>query len=82
MPGFRCLFDDTNSTDIIDFETLVSFYLPEVGTVTTNCELQIWKQNLKGLVTSNGEMIPSNPLDAIRHCDPIIFPDIFILLKM
>ncbi|XP_060860571.1 uncharacterized protein LOC132937949 [Metopolophium dirhodum] len=81
----------TNSTDIKDFESLVSFYIPEVDTVTANCELQIWKQKLKGLVTNINEMLPSNAgvedpcsnaLDAIRCCDPIIFPNIFMLLKI
>jgi len=57
------LFNDTNSTDIKDFESLVSFYIPEVDTVTANCELQIWKQKLKGLVTNRNEMLPSNALD-------------------
>ncbi|XP_060856077.1 52 kDa repressor of the inhibitor of the protein kinase-like [Metopolophium dirhodum] len=27
-------------------------------------------------------MLPSNALDAIRCCDPIIFPNIFMLLKI
>lgn len=73
------MFDDTNSTDIKDFESLVSFYIPEVDTVTANCELQIWKQKLKGLVTNKNEMLPSNALDAIRCCDPIIFPNTFVV---
>ncbi|XP_025425352.1 52 kDa repressor of the inhibitor of the protein kinase-like [Sipha flava] len=45
-------------------------------------QLQIWKQKLKGLVTNNDEILPSNALDAIKHCDPIIFPNIFMLLKI
>ncbi|XP_025415123.1 52 kDa repressor of the inhibitor of the protein kinase-like [Sipha flava] len=27
-------------------------------------------------------MLPSNALDAIRRCDPIIFPNIFMLLNI
>ncbi|VVC36731.1 Hypothetical protein CINCED_3A012784 [Cinara cedri] len=66
-----CLFDDTNSTAIIDFEShLVSFRLPEVDAVTANCELQIWRQKLKRLVTSNDELLPYH------------IPNIFMLLKI
>ena len=76
------MFDDTNSTDNSDFESLISFYLPQIDLTTAICELQIWKQKLKGMVINDHEMLPSNALDAIRHCDPIIFPNIFILLKI
>ncbi|VVC30760.1 HAT, C-terminal dimerisation domain [Cinara cedri] len=81
------LFDDTNSTDIKDFESLVFFYLPEVDTVTANCKLQIWKPKTQRasnllVITSNDEMLPSNALDAIRRCDSIIFANIFMLLKI
>lgn len=34
------------------------------------------------MVSDDSEMCPSNALDAIRHCDPVIFPNIFFLLKV
>lgn len=74
------MFDDTNS-DHTDFETLVSFYLPQIDLTTTICERQIWKQKGKRVAVGSDEVIKSNPLDAIKYCDPIIFSNIFILLK-
>jgi len=75
------LFDDTNS-DNTDFETLINFYLPQIDLTTAICELQIWKQKGKCVAVGSDEVIKSNALDAIKHCDPIIFPNIFILLKI
>ncbi|KAL4152997.1 hypothetical protein QTP88_000830 [Uroleucon formosanum] len=57
---------DDTNSDHIDFETL----------------LQIWKQKGKCVAVGSDEVITSNALDAIKHCDPIIFPNIFTLLKM
>eukprot|EP00102_Acyrthosiphon_pisum_P026572 XP_016663782.1 PREDICTED: 52 kDa repressor of the inhibitor of the protein kinase-like [Acyrthosiphon pisum] len=65
-----------------NFETLVSFYLPQIDLTTAICELQIWKQKGKCVAVGSDEVITSNALDAIKHCDPIIFPNIFTLLKI
>lgn len=81
ISGFQCLFDDTNS-DHTDFEALVSFYLPQIDLTTAICELQIWKQKGKCVAVGSDEVITSNALDAIKHYDPIIFPNIFTLLKI
>ncbi|XP_022176229.1 52 kDa repressor of the inhibitor of the protein kinase-like [Myzus persicae] len=37
---------------------------------------------MKRMVTKDDEMLPSNALHAIKHCDPVIFPNIFVLLKV
>lgn len=75
--------DLSNNTD---FESLISFYLPHVNITTAICELQIWKQKLKRINDTTGtkenQIWPSNALDAIKHCDPVIFPNIFVLLKI
>jgi len=76
------LFDDTNSSNNADFESLINFYLPHIDITTATCELQIWKEKMKRMVTQDNEMLPSNALHAIKHCDPVIFPNIFVLLKV
>ncbi|KAE9522787.1 hypothetical protein AGLY_016828 [Aphis glycines] len=80
--GFQCLFDDTNSSNNADFEPLINFYLPHIDITTATCELQIWKEKMKRMVTKDDEMLPSNALHAVKHCDPVIFPNIFVLLKV
>ncbi|XP_008185626.1 52 kDa repressor of the inhibitor of the protein kinase-like [Acyrthosiphon pisum] len=37
---------------------------------------------MKRMVTKDDEMLPSHALHAIKHCDPVIFPNIFVLLKV
>lgn len=82
------MFDDTNSSNNADFESLINFYLPHIDITTVTCELQIWKEKMKHMVTKDDEMLPSNALHlhnlhAIKHyCDPVIFPNIFVLLKV
>ncbi|XP_050064966.1 52 kDa repressor of the inhibitor of the protein kinase-like [Aphis gossypii] len=37
---------------------------------------------MKRMVTKDDEMLPSYALHAIKHCDPVIFTNIFVLLKV
>jgi len=61
---------------------LVCFYQQKIDITRKICELQIWKQKGKCVAVGTDEVLKSNALDAIKYCDPIIFPNIFIFLKM
>ncbi|XP_050064339.1 52 kDa repressor of the inhibitor of the protein kinase-like [Aphis gossypii] len=75
--GFHCLFDNNEDSNEADFESLVSFYLPYNDLSTTLGELKMWKLKLARL-----NFKPSNGIDALQLCSPVIFPSIHMLLKI
>ncbi|XP_060868959.1 52 kDa repressor of the inhibitor of the protein kinase-like isoform X1 [Metopolophium dirhodum] len=75
--GFYCLFDNNEDSNEADFESLVSFYLTHNDLSTTLGELKMWKLKLARL-----NIKPSNGIDALKLCSPVIFPNIHMLLKI
>ncbi|XP_008179618.1 52 kDa repressor of the inhibitor of the protein kinase-like [Acyrthosiphon pisum] len=74
---FHCLFDNNEDSNEADFESLVSFYLSHNDLSTTLGELKMWKLKLASL-----NVKPSNGIDALKLCSPVIFPNIHMLLKI
>ncbi|KAL4144132.1 hypothetical protein QTP88_006359 [Uroleucon formosanum] len=75
--GFHCLFDNNEDSNEAVFESLVSFYLSYNDLSTTLGELKMWKLKLARL-----NVKPSNKIDALKLCSPVIFPNIHMLLKI
>lgn len=43
---------------------------------------KIWKQSPTSMVTNDDEVSPINAKGDIKHCVPVVFPEIFVLIKM
>lgn len=71
------MFDNNKDSNEADFKSLFSFYLSHIDLSTILGELKMWKLKLARL-----NVKPSNGIDALKLCSPMIFPNIHMLLKI
>ena len=75
--GFSILFRDGTPEDEELLKKTAEFYEPHVDSPAVIGELRLWKAYLK-----RKKIKPENALVALDHCDPEIYKNIYMLLKI